>query len=82
MRGWERVSVLSLTEVAAVLTDTLERPVSRSVVYEWAKAGRFPMHTDRLSRFRVRPADLAAFIDRERDAEPIGWDQPDLFGGA
>ena len=74
--------MLSVSEAADVLADLLCRPVSRSLAYEWAKAGRFPTTTDRLSRFRVLPADLAAFIAQERSAAPTGYEQPDLFGGA
>lgn len=60
--GWRKAAALTLTEAAAVIREETGQACSRSLVYEWANAGRIPTHSDRQHRLRVRTADLVAFM--------------------
>lgn len=60
--GWRKAATLTLTEAAAVIREETGERGSRSLVYEWAKAGRIPTHSDRQQRLRVRTADLVALM--------------------
>lgn len=57
MKGWRQAASLTPTEAAAIVG------MSRSAFYLQVHAGNVPTFRDARGIQRVRPADLAAYID-------------------
>lgn len=67
---------LTVSEAAPTLSRLLGREVSRSLLYEWVKAGKVPSTRDAQGRARLSLADLRAYARAHREpAAPTEWRQ-------